>query len=197
MKFKFLSLLFCFFCLNACKNNEAGKNTVTSEIKSPTSNASDSLGITESLHGFYTWYDANEEKLAKIDFIEDDKKGGSVLNEKKLQKYLAEVKKSGFVSDELIADETKFYHACAKIWVKEQPFEVHTGLESDRFLCAQDYIAPYNTGIVKSIINGDRAHATLTLKDGMNSSNDFNYEMKKENGKWLIAKLDCDSGVKY
>ena len=195
MKQLLLTAIFAFF-LQACQNKEATKNTTTTETKTAASAAADSIGITEALHGFFTWYDANNIRISKIDLTKQNGKYLE-LDEKQLQNYLGEIKKSGFVSDELIADETKFYQACAKLWANESNDEINSGMESDRFLCAQDYIAPYNTGSVKSIITGDRAHSTLTLKADMNQSNDFNFEMKKENGKWLLAKLDCDSGVKY
>ena len=185
----------CALCLfAACQNNTTTK---AAETKTLVSTVSDSAAISESLRAFYTWYDANSQRLGAINFT-NNKSAHTSLDENQLQLYLAEIKKSGLVSDELIADETKFFHACAKLWQNEPSDEPNSGLEADRFLCAQDYIAPYNTGVVSSVINGDRAQSTLTLKGSMpGETNNFNFEMKKENGKWLLAKLGCDMGVNY
>ncbi len=197
MKNVLVTILFLISFLIGCKNNEATKNTATTETKAlaPAAN-DDNSAITEALHGFFTWYDANQERIGKIDFV-NDKGKHLALDEKQLAAFHAEVKKSGFVSDELIADEIKFYKACAKSWEEETKGEVPTGMEADRFLCAQDFVAPYNTGKVTSIINGDRAKATLTLTGTQGEKSDFKFDMKKEGGKWLLAKLDCDMGVKY
>ena len=180
----------------ACNNKEVKKSSASAETKTAVVNTTaDSLAIAEALHGFFTWYDANETRLGKIEYV-NDKGKHLVLDEKQLMLYHAEVKKSGFVSDDFIADEKKFYQACSKAWAKERKDEVPTGLEADRYHCAQDFVAPYNTGAVTSIINGDHADVVLTLSAG-GSKSDFKFEMKKENGKWLLSKIGCDMGVKY
>ena len=194
IKSSILSVLCAIILLASCQNNSANK---TDAVKAGVSTASDSSAISESLRGFYTWYDVNSQRLGAINFT-NNKGAHTTLDEKQLQLYLAEIKKSGLVSDELIDNETKFFHACAKLWQSEPSNEPNSGLEADRFLCAQDYIAPYNTGTVTSVINGDRAQSTLTLKGSMpGETNSFNFDMKKEKGKWLLAKLGCDMGVKY
>ena len=194
-QFALLTLVVAFF-LVACNNKDAAKSAASAETKTAVANTSaDSLAIAEALHGFFTWYDANETRLGKIEYV-NDKGKHLVLDEKQLMLYHAEIKKSGFVSDDFIADEKKFYQACSKAWANERKDEVPTGLDANRYHCAQDFMAPYNTGVVTSTINGDRADAVLTLSAGTAKS-DFKFEMKKENGKWLLAKINCDLGVKY
>jgi hypothetical protein len=168
----------------------------TSEKSSAAVAEADSVAIATSLRGFFTWYAAHENRLAQFSFT--DTTGPHLkLAPEQLQAYLAEIKKSGFVSDELIENETKFYQACEKAWANETKGDVPSGLDADRFYCAQDYLAPYHTGKVSARIIGDRALATLTLSDGSGHSRDFGYELRKENGQWLLAKLGCDSGVSY
>jgi Protein of unknown function (DUF3828) len=197
MKNVLITLLCLVTFVTACKNNAETKNTATTETKAAASPANaDNTAITETLHGFFTWYSANDERIGKINFVNETGKH-LALDEKQLTVYHAEVKKSGFVSDEFIADEIKFYKACSKSWEEETKGEVPTGMGADRYLCAQDFIAPYNTGTVTSVINGDRAKATLTLKGEQGEKSDFTFDMKKEGGKWLLAKLGCDMGVKY
>lgn len=191
------ALLISIF-LTACQNNETPKTATAPETKAapaPAANA-DSIAIADAVHGFFTWYDANSERLGKIQFV-NDKGKHLTLDEKQFAVYLEEVRKSGFVSETFLTNETKFYHTCAKIWQTEAKDEVPTGLDADRFLCAQDFIAPYNTGKVTSDISGDGALATLTLTGSQNEQSIFTFDLKKENGKWLLAKLGCDMGVKY
>lgn len=182
--------------LTACQNNETPKTATAPETKAaPVTNA-DSIAIADALHGFFTWYDANTERLGKIQFVND--KGKHLkLDEKQFAVYLEEVRKSGFVSETFLTNETKFYNACAKAWQNESKEDVPTGLSADRFLCAQDFIAPYNTGKVTSEISGDGALATLTLTGASNEQSIFTFDLKKENGKWLLTKLGCDMGVSY
>ena len=97
------------------------------------------------------------------------------------------------MSDEFVTDETKFYKACAKVWQTEQEDDVSSGLDADRYFCAQDEVEAYNTKPVVSTINGDRAQASLMVA----VESPIKFEMKKENGKWLLAKVDCNMGVKY
>ena len=99
---------------------------------------------------------------------------------------------SGLVSDELIISEAAYYRACAKKWATEEKDEIPSGLSLDRFHCAMDYIAPYPSGKVSADVKGDRAHAVLTLTGEHGESVDFKYDLKKENGKWLLSKLGCD-----
>jgi hypothetical protein len=168
----------------------------TSEKPAAEAVQADSAAVATSLRGFFEWYAANETRLAQFSFT--DTTGPHLkLAPAQLQAYLAEIKQSGFVSNELVENETKFYQACERAWANEEKGDVPAGLDADRFYCAQDYLAPYHTGQVRARIMGDRAMATLTLGDGAGGSRDFGYELRKENGKWLLAKLGCDSGVSY
>ena len=196
MKLNIFIAVFIFFVAQACQNKETAKTAAipTTKMIAPDSRE-DSTAIADVLHGFFTWFDANQERIGKINYIND--KGKHLkLDEKLLQDYLAEVKKSGFVCDEFVADEMKFYQTCSKAWQTEDKGDVPTGLDADRYHCAQDFIAPYNTGAVTSTITGDRAKAILTLTYG-DSKSDFKFDMKKEGNKWFLAKIDCDLGVKY
>lgn len=195
MKQVILKTLCAAILFTACSSTETTKNIVQESTTTNSFPVNDSTAIADAIHGFFTWYEANEERIGKINYI-NDKGKHLILDEKQLLTYLEEVKKSGFVSDEFILDEIKFYKACAKAWLHETTDEVNTGLDADRYHCAQDFVAPYNTGIVTSTINGNRAHAILTLTEG-NTKTDVEFEMKKENDHWLLAKLDCDMGVKY
>jgi hypothetical protein len=158
--------------------------------------AEDSTAISGCITGFYEWYARNGDSLNAIDFI--DERGAHLkLDTARLQSYFDYLKTSGFVSDELLENERRFYLACAVEWLNEQKDEVPSGLAADRFYCAQDYVAPYDSGRVSSVVSGDRAKAVLTLSGHMGENPSFKYDMKRESGRWLIARLGCDSGVPY
>lgn len=190
----FFSILLAF---SYCKyTNKKDINQQSNKIAESTNNIPDSIAIINTLHDFFTWYDANIERLGKIKFVTDSAEH-LTLNQNNLKIYLNEIKNSGFVSDLLLEDQVKFYSACAKIWKTQKKSEIPEGLQSDRFYCAQDYIAPYNTGKVKATVIEDKANATLSLSGKQNETKDLMFELKKENGRWLLSKTGCNFGIAY
>lgn len=180
--------------LTACRNGTVTVNTSDTASVQVTV-MDDSASIANTLHGFFTWYDANIENLGWTRFVDDSTGEHLVLNEEKLGDYLSDLKASGFVSEELVDHERSYYRACARKWAVEDKDEVPTGLSMDRFHCAMDFIAPYPSGKVSSVVTGDRAEATLTLTGEHGEAFDFKYELKKEGEKWLLSKLGCGTGV--
>lgn len=181
------------FALMAC--GDASTSSAPIAEKTPATVVSttvDSTAAAAALHRFFAWYNTNQETLNKY-AITNDKGKHLQLDEKQLAAYLAEFKKSGVVSDEFVADETKFYQACAKLWQNENIDDVPSGMDADRMYCAQDYVGDYATAPVKVVVNGDRATATLMPGEDMK----VDFELKKENGQWLLAKTKCDCGVAY
>ena len=182
------------FLLAACT-----ENSKKPEVAKPVTQMvnQDSAGIAQSLHGFFKWYaDNGEQLITKYDFINISGKNPK-LDEKILSDYLAEFKKTGFVSDELIDWERKFYRACAKLWATEEVGDLLSGMDADRYYCAQEIIGDYTTASVKAKIMGERAAVTLEVKEPGETSFPVEFEMKKENGKWLLAKVGCDLEVAY
>jgi len=185
---KYFSVLFlAFITITACQNTPESAAVKTTEAAK-----SDSLAIADALHGFFKWYENNNERISAINFVDDSGKHLS-LNETKLNEFLAEITKSGFVNNAFVEDEKRFYQTCSKFWANEPIDEVPTGLGADRYYCAQDFVAPYSEGKVTATVKGDHADAVLTLAE----STTFNFTMAKENGKWLLAKLGCNMGIEY
>ena len=186
----FASTLILFM---ACRNGASTKNTNNQSEAAVAMD--DSTAIANTLHGFFTWYDAHVEKLGWTRFVDDSTGDHLTLNDAKLGEYLADLKSSGLVSDELLEHERSYFKACARKWATEDKDEVPSGLSMDRFHCAMDYIAPYPTGKVTSVVTADRAEAKLTLTGEHGEVFDFKYELKKEGGKWLLSRLGCETGV--
>jgi hypothetical protein len=195
MKQNLLAAACAALMFSACggKDKPAKKMDTPAKTTEKAAPSADETAITDAIHGFFTWYNDNVDRIGDIGFAIEKGKH-MTLDEKKLQDYGAELKKSGFVSDELVADETKYYQACAKIWATESLDQPTTGLALDRYLCAFDYVAPYDKAPVTATITGDRAKAVLALEP----QNLHHFELKKENGKWLLSKPSCaETNVKY
>ncbi len=166
------------------------------KIPATTAVVSDSAAIVDVIHGFYHWYDLNVQDTTKqIDFTKTVGKHYA-LDMPMLDKYLANIKSSGLVSSELLDTDRAYYKMCEKIWQKEEAEGPPTGMDADKYFCAQDWDINFWTKSpvrIKSIGN-DRAAATLYGTMG-GSPQEQNFELKKENGKWLLSKIECDMGV--
>ena len=182
--------LLIFFLLSsaafACK--QAPKNTEAASQDDP-----NLVAITAVIHGFYTWYDAfQQDSTKRIDFT--DASGQHLkLIPSKLDTYLAHFKNSGFVSDEFIENEKTFYKSCEKFWQDELVGDVPTGMDADKYYCAQDWeVESWTTSPVGfEPIDEYKAKATMYLKIG-DSEDERHFELVKKNGKWLLSKIECD-----
>jgi hypothetical protein len=156
----------------------------------------DSAAIAESLHGFFHWYNGAAERLnSELDFV-DVSGPHPRLDESKLQRFLSEFKKSGFVSEAFLQHETNFYRTAAKLWADEDSDGVPSGMDADKFYCAQDMEpAEFTTAPVKVRVQGNTATADLLLDPNGPNGSEKSFEMVKENGKWLLAKVNCDMGI--
>lgn len=157
----------------------------------------DSVGMADALHQFFKWYGAEEEALGKkMDFINTSGKHPTMdLN--LLAKYLGEYKKSGAVCEEFVQNETIFYRACSLAWENEQAGDVLTGFEVDRYYCQQDVeLSEFlQAGVTYALDDKDRATVQLMLNPNGPNGGPRSFEMKKENGHWLLSKVLCDAAV--
>lgn len=148
-----------------------------------------------AIHGFYTWYEAFQKDSTRyIDFVDA---GGKhlKLDTARLDAYLAEFRAAGFVGQEFIDSQRAFYKSCEKLWQNEPKDEPPSCLDADPYFCAQDWdLAFWTTAPVFIVLSGDRAAATMRGMEG-GSSQEHDFEMVKENGKWVIAKIECDMGI--
>lgn len=180
--------------LTACSDNPKTEETkVTVEVAN-----ADSAQIAASLHQFFTWYGQTGEQLIhRIDFVNTTGKH-PVLNEALLREYLAEFVKSGVVSAEFVADETKFYRACAERWKNELSDEMYSGFVIDRYYCQNDGdVREFLTAPVMFRLHGERAKVRLQLDTKGTNAGLKDFDMIRENGQWKLAKIRCNCGVEY
>jgi len=185
----FIPFLFLLFAACGEKGGPAGAQTA----KPAVSASADSASIADALHTFFTWYGANYQDLTyKINFINEEGKYPT-LDKAKLAEYLAAFMKSGVVSTTLVENETKYYLECAESWKSEEVGDVLSCMDYNRYYCGQDWdekefmIAP-----VKATISGDHASVQLLLDPNGLNGGPRAFEMKKENGKWLLSKIGCE-----
>ena len=180
------------------------KNTTTTDTGAATEELSkdngldddpDLLAITDLIHGFYKWYEANGNALANINYVKAGK--STTLDAAKLAAYHALLKQSGGISQAYIdADIAYLKNLEATAWKTENANEEPlTGLDFERLFCAQDWDINYWTTAPVYVdgLGTDKVKANLTGVEG-GSERTQNFELVKENGKWLISKIICDSG---
>lgn len=196
LKKDFTLLLLISLLFAACA--EEGNKAEASKASTNTTANPDSIQIAESLNTFYKWYGETGNQLkTKFPFINTTGKH-PVLDEAMLKQYFAEFLKSGVVSSALIEDEIKFYRACAVLWQTQKKGDRYSGLDFDRFYCQNDVdAAEFLTAGVRFRARGEMAKVQLMLKELGPNTGAREFEMKRENGKWLLSKLRCNSGVQY
>jgi hypothetical protein len=190
---KNLTLIFLsFILLSAC--TEVPKKTPVVEISQAI--ISDSAAIANSIHSFYKWYNVFcMDTTNRVDFA--DQSGKYIrLDAPKMKKYYAYFQETGFVSTAFIENEYAFYKKCGAIWKTEEVGDVPTGMDADKYYCAQDWDNEFwtNAPVRIKMISPDSAFATLYSTD-KNVQLERNFELKKENGKWVLTKIECDMGV--
>lgn len=131
--------------------------------------------------------------IVNINYIKAGK--STTLDPVQLDAYYDLLKKSSFVSQSYIdSDRAYLKNLEATAWknenVEEGPL---TGLDFDRFFCAQDYDMAFWTTAPVSVegLGSAKVMAIMSGTEG-GSPREQRFEMVKDNGKWLIAKIVCE-----
>ncbi len=153
----------------------------------------DLIAINEVIHGFYTWYSEFQEDEKKNIVFTKSKAGHLLLDMPKLEQYFSNIKASGFISDELINNEIAALKQCEKLWKNESSDEPPSCLDYDRFFCAQDWDLAFWTKAPVGAEGLGTNKVTATMSSGEGESlQEQKFDLRKENGKWLIAKIYCE-----
>lgn len=171
-----------------------GKSNTTDTSTSTVTN--DSTAVAAVIHGFYKWYDHFITNDAINYNITDNGGAHLTLNQEALDAYLATIKKSGFVNDAFIQGEYAYYKKCEQLWQNEDKEDVPSGMDADKYFCAQDYdIAFYTEAPIRiQSLGADKISATMYNTD-TEYPMERHFELQKENGKWYISKIECDMGI--
>ena len=71
-------------------------------------------------------------------------------------------------------------------------------VDADKYFCAQEWETEFwtNAPVRIKMISPDSAFATLYSTD-KNVQLERNFELKKENGQWLLSKIECRYGGEF
>ncbi len=185
-------ILICFLLTGILACNNAPSNS------EPTDNGGsqdhpDLVAINDVIHGFYAWYDVfQKDETRNLNFT-TEKGGHLALDLPKLDQFYANLRASGFISDEFIDNDRAVLKKCETLWQNEELGDVPSCLDADRFFCAQDWDLEFWTKapIAADGLDTDRSTATMSGTEG-ESAREQKFELKKENGKWLITRIYCE-----
>jgi len=181
--------------LVACADRN--KNVEVAKPATPNINL-DSAGMAETIHTFYKWYgEAGKQLITKINFVNTEAKHPR-LDLGILGKYLGEFAKSGAICTEFIQNETVFYRACGLAWAEQKSGDILTGFEVDRYYCQQDADpAEFLTAGTSYKMDGEYAIVQLMLDPKGPNGGPRDFEMKKQNGRWLLSKYICNAAYTH
>ena len=197
---KIFYILFVTLCLQSCfnkKNDTIIKNEMPDIV---VSEKKDNTEI-EVVKKFMKWYLQNMDSIYKFNTI-----GGGLSSENKVEsdknyyvnfdeveKYLSELKKSGFLSANFLQKEKQTFIDGEK-YFKENPINDGPpyGFDYDHFFLTQD-------AFEEDLPNIDKAKCVFKKNDDSNCEVEislpicmmnYKYSLKKINSKWLIEKIE-------
>lgn len=179
-------VLLLLLSILACKNKPA-----------PTQNDLDLAAISETIHKFAQWANDFSNGPTEDQMILDLKGKYARIDSTLLNRYLARIQASGFVSDKFLDGERAYYQKCEPFWQKENKDEILTGMDDNRFFHAQDWdLKQWTTTPVNAIegLGTDEVTATMNNTDGTPF---VTYTLEKESDKWLITGINTGEKAFY
>ncbi|HEY6063756.1 MAG TPA: hypothetical protein VIV35_09115 [Chitinophagaceae bacterium] len=199
-------LLISVISLNACNDRKqtAGKDSIEQKTggvaKDP---AKDSAEIRTVITGFYNWYTKNYTKFEGYDLYNGIKKKDAPpykINWDGVAKYQQFIRDSvPQLGEGFIADQKHFFQQCDSAFKVDVEDDIPYGFDYDWYTNSQED-PQYLVGELNDKnsywavgLNGDAATVNISVIrdiDGKpNRESVITIAMKKENGKWTIAKI--------
>lgn len=208
MKRKISCLLFSILFLQSCQNkeNKPLDNNSTIKVdsinKEPKNNAINNKEEVELVKNFMKWYIKNLDTLYKFNTIEggmngeeNEKAENYFVNFSEVEKYIAELKKSGFLTDDFLKNERQIFVEGDEYFKKNPENDGPPyGFDYDRFFYTQETFE-------EDLPNIDKTKYVVNQKDEFNSEVKFylpicginyKYSLKKINTKWFIEKIESE-----
>ncbi|MEN2414433.1 hypothetical protein [Flavobacterium mesophilum] len=204
MKRKIIYILFSILFLHSCQNKDKSQSENNSIDKSDSDKKSDLSNDSKEqialVKDFMKWYIKNMDMLGKFDVIgggpmdekENEEAENYYVDFKEAEKYISELKKSGFLTDNLLKNEEKLFLE-ADQYYKENPENDGPpyGFDYDHFFLTQE-------AFEEDLLNIDKSKYTVSQKDEFNSevkfvlpiSGGYKYSLKRIGGKWFIEKIE-------
>lgn len=187
-----------WFALAACsstdkKNMPALGNKFAVDATPPSDEAFNKQPAGTILN-FLRWYRANNTQLKKIEVVTHSTHPDSakyyVVNAEGTEKYLDELKKSGFVSDKYIARWRAYFNKCSEDLRKTPQTEAPVkGLDFDFVMLSKDCEDDLGH-IEKSTVEHQKiANDEGSVTVGLPTVGRLRYWIEKQDDKWLIVDI--------
>jgi hypothetical protein len=203
MKRTFILLLATSVLFVSCKDKKTASVDKDKEITA-TNPAQDSAEIKQTITDFYNWYVANYSKFDKYDLYSGIKKADTPpykINWDVVDKYQAFIRDSvPQLGDEFLAHQRTIFKKSDSAFKVDVDDEIPYYFDYDWYTNSQEDPAYLLEGINKSKnwmmqVNGDDAVVNIIgepLPSQEKPDTLINLALKKEKGKWKIAKIGND-----
>lgn len=204
-------LLFLILLLQSCHNKDKSQLDYNPVVKSEFvnkiagTNPVDNKEQVALVKNFMKWYINNLDTLYKFNTIEGGMSGKEneeaenyFVNFSEVEKYIAELKRSCFLTDNFLKNEKQTFVEGDQYFKKNQENDGPPhGFDYDRFFYTQETFE-------EDLPNIDKAKYDVTQKDELNSEVKFylpicginyKYSLKKINTKWFIDKIESEGGL--
>ncbi|MEP7264045.1 MAG: hypothetical protein ABI772_06095 [Bacteroidota bacterium] len=146
---------------------------------------------------FIKWYSNNMSRLNKIEIVNNsfdsifDSTGLYSINFTNGELFLAELKKSGFISDAYVEFMRNYFKDCEKNFVENPQFDgPPEGFDFDLVLWSQEYDEDLKhidkSTVGESSISSKKANIQIKFPSGSS----LKYDLSLYNDKWMIDKID-------
>jgi hypothetical protein len=178
---------------------------VCSTINAQQGKPTDSTQIRTTITNFYKWYQKNTTRISGFRlYSETGKTPPFKINWKEVDRYLGWLKiNAPQLGGEFAHNERLFFKECEKEFATQEKDDVPFGFDGDRFTNSQEpeYTleemkkARQWTVKINDATASVEAWGAYTDKGKEVETLIICFEMKKEKGKWTIAKIGCTFAV--
>jgi len=195
-------ILFLVIFLQSCQNKENGYSLQNENLIKKTKDVENNNRTQiEVVKNFMNWYIQNINRLYKFKTIdggpmnakENEVAENYFVNFEEVEKYIGELKKSGFLSDYFLQNEKQTFIDGEK-YFKENPEndEPPFGFDYDHFFLTQDTFEEDLPNIEKTkykVRQIDNSNVEVEFYLPISNIN-YKYSLKMINSKWLINKIE-------
>ena len=181
-------------CSSADNNKLTGIGSNYAVNATPPSDDAFNKQPAANILNFLRWYRANSQQLKKIELVthstNPDSASYYVVNAAGTEKYLDELKKSGFVSDKYIAWWRAYFNMVNEKLKKEpQTAAPVNGLDFDFVMLSKDCEEDLKR-IEKSTVDNQKiANDEGSITVGLPTVGRLKYWISKQDGKWMIDEI--------
>ncbi len=181
-----------------CSDVKTEQNNIAtqSQLTAPGTD-SNKLSPAGTVVAFLNWYKENEDRLHEIDLVSGGLKDTTTfysVNFKETERYLAELKKSGFLSDKYLHNLRQHFKS-ADDHLKRHPQNdsYAPGFEYDLIMKAQDYWELWDNldrlQLSEQVMTDTTAYVRLAYTDYYKAK----YYLSNHNNRWLIDDMVNDA----